>query len=80
MDSVKHIKALTGQSDWAMWKRKLRILLDYHEGALDTMDGRLVKPEPLEVEATENEKSDLCRKANSYAKSMVTSAVTDVVY
>lgn len=45
-----------------------------------------MKPEPLEENATEvqikrhKEKCDLYRKANSYAKSMITSSVTDAVY
>lgn len=86
MDLIKHIKQLSGESDWPMWKRKIRDLLDYHEGTLDVIDGRLVKPEPLLETATEpqkklfKEKSDLYRKANSYAKSMITSSVTDGVY
>lgn len=64
----------------------MRDLLDYHEGALDVIDRKLVKPEPLSIDATEEQikmnksKSDLYRKANSYAKSMISSSVTDVVY
>ena len=87
MDLVKHIKPLTGESDWPMWKRKIRDLLDYHEGDLDVIDKKLVKPEPLGKDATDaqvkkhKEESDLYRnKANSYAKSMITSFVTDAVY
>ena len=64
-------EVLTGESDWPIWIRKIRDLLDYHEGVLDTINGRLVKPEHLAEEATEDEKnehkqkSDLYRKANS---------------
>lgn len=69
-----------------MWKKNSR-LLDYHEGALDVIDERLVKFEPInEVTATEEKKkkykiqSDLYRKANSYAKLMIISSVIDEVY
>jgi hypothetical protein len=86
MELAKHIKPLAGETDWPIWKRKIRDLLDYHEGALDAIDGRLVKPEPLQVGAEDNVvkehkmKSDFFRKANSYAKSMISSSVTDTVY
>ncbi|KAF7268344.1 hypothetical protein GWI33_018497 [Rhynchophorus ferrugineus] len=68
MDLIKHIR------------------LDYHEGALDAIDGKMVKPNVLTVDAADkmvkNHKvqSDLYRKSNSYAKSMITSAVIDAVY
>ncbi|KAF2904382.1 hypothetical protein ILUMI_01791, partial [Ignelater luminosus] len=86
MDLSKHIRPLSSEADWPMWKRKIRDLLDYHEGALDVIDGKLKKPDALASLATEdkvkkhNEQSDLFRKANSYAKSMIASAVTDTAY
>ncbi|XP_049947022.1 uncharacterized protein LOC126452302 [Schistocerca serialis cubense] len=69
-----------------MYLRKIRDLIDYCEGALDVIDGKSVKPEPLSEGANDaaikdhRTKSDFYRKANSYAKSMITSAVTDTVY
>lgn len=86
MDFSKHIRPLSSEVDWPIWKRKIRDLLDYHEGALDVIDGKLTKPEPLNDGATteqikeQKNTCDLYRKANSYAKSMITSAVTDSVY
>jgi hypothetical protein len=91
MDLAKHVKPLAGETDWPLWKRKIRDLLDYHEGALDVIDRKLIKPEPpsevSEEEGTQNDRmkaykqqSSLYRKANSYAKSMISSAVTDGVY
>lgn len=86
MDLAKNIKLLAGELDWPIWKRKIRDLLDYHEGALDAIDGILKKPEPLggapkpEEISQHKEKCNLYRKANSYAKSMITSTVTDAVY
>lgn len=86
MDLSRNIKQLTGEADWPMWKRKIRDLLDYHEGAIEVIDGNLKKPEPIAVDATEAERKrhkelcDLYRKANSYAKSMIASTVTDSVY
>lgn len=69
-----------------MWKRKIRDLLDYQEGPIDVIDGKLKKPEALSATTSEaenrkyKESSDLYRKANSYAKSMIASTVTDTVY
>ena len=86
MDLTKYIKPLSGELDWPVWKRKIRDLLDYHEGALDAIDKKLVKPEDLAADAKEpeiklhKEKCDLFRKANSYAKTMITGSVTDEVY
>ena len=56
MDFSRHIRPLTGDKDWPIWKRKIRDVLDYHEGAVDVIDGKLKKPEPLAAEATEVEK------------------------
>ncbi|GFV78446.1 uncharacterized protein TNCV_1302981 [Trichonephila clavipes] len=86
MDFSRHIKPLTGEIDWPMWKRKIRDLLDYHEGAIEVIDGKLKKPESIDADAQESvrkqhkERCDLYRKANSYAKSMIASTVTDAVY
>ena len=86
MDFSKHIKPLAGETDWPVWKRKIRDLLDYHEAALDVIDGKFRKPVPLSNSANESEiklhreSCDRFRKANSYAKSMITSSVSDDVY
>ncbi|KMQ84360.1 zinc knuckle protein [Lasius niger] len=86
MDLIKHIKPLTGKSDWPTWKRNIRDLLDYYEGVLDFVDGKLVKLESLAEGSTNTqikthkECADCYRKANSYAKSIITSAITDEVY
>lgn len=86
MDLVKSIKLLNSESEWPMWKRKIRDLLDYHEGALDVTDGKLKKSEPLAENADEaatkkqTKESDFYRKANSYVKSVISTAVTDAVY
>jgi len=41
---MKHLKPLTAEKDWPMWKRKIRDILDYHEGALDVIDDKLMPP------------------------------------
>jgi len=80
------IKPLSGLNDWPIWKRRIRDFLDYHEGALNIIDSVLVKPEPLPDDATEEQRkqfqeiSDQYRKANSYAKSMVTASLTEDTY
>ncbi|KAK7580209.1 hypothetical protein V9T40_000838 [Parthenolecanium corni] len=81
-----HIKPLTGETDWPVWKRKMKDVLDYQEGAIDIIEGTLEKPGPLKADASKEEtkehklKCDLFRKANSFAKSMISSAVSDAVY
>ncbi|GBM06746.1 hypothetical protein AVEN_52323-1 [Araneus ventricosus] len=86
MDLSRHVKLLAGETDWPIWKRKTRDLLDYHEGALAVIDGNLVKPESLLNSANADESKDhkeqrdFYRKANSYAKSMIATKVTDEVY
>ncbi|KAK7590579.1 hypothetical protein V9T40_002192 [Parthenolecanium corni] len=86
MDFAKHIKPLSGESDWPIWKRKIRDLLDYQEGAVDIIEGTLTKPDPLEDKPTKEEQkeykaaSELYRKANSFAKSLISCAVSDSVY
>jgi transposase InsO family protein len=80
------IKPLSGLSDWPVWKRRIRDFLDYHDGALSVIDGTLVRPAVLAVDATEGqrkqfkEQSDRYRKANNYVKSMITSALTEETY
>ncbi|GBM73100.1 hypothetical protein AVEN_198775-1 [Araneus ventricosus] len=86
MDLSGHVKLLAGETDCPIWKRKIRNLLDYHEGTLAVMDGKLVKPEPLLNSANADEikdnkeRSDFYCKPSSYAKSMIASTVTDAVY
>lgn len=83
MDFAKHIKPLANESDWAIWKRKIRDLLDYHEGALDILDKKLEKPvqSPDDKDSTRyNKQLAFYRKANSVVKSTIASTVTDSVY
>ncbi|KAF7277320.1 hypothetical protein GWI33_008717, partial [Rhynchophorus ferrugineus] len=69
-----------------MSKRKIRDLLDYHEGTLNAIDGKLVKLDALAADAdnkmvkNHKMKSKLYRKANDYVKSIITGLVTDTVY
>jgi len=76
----------SGLTDWPIWIRRICDFLDYHDGALSVINGKLFKPEPLAEESTEEqrkqfkEKSDLFRKANSYAKTIITSALTEETY
>lgn len=41
MDLIRTIKPLAGEVDWPVWRRKIRDLLDYHEGAVDVLDNKL---------------------------------------
>lgn len=86
MEFAKTLKPLSGESDWPLWKRKVRDLLEFYEGSLDVVEGKLTKPEPIDNAATDaqarehKKKSDFYRKANCYAKSLITSTITDEIY
>ena len=86
MESTKiQIKPLSCATDWPIWKRRIRDYMDYHEGALDVIDGKLLKPElpesPTEAQRKDHrQKADQYRKANSYAKSVIANAVTEDTY
>ncbi|GFY49314.1 integrase catalytic domain-containing protein [Trichonephila inaurata madagascariensis] len=86
MDFSRHIKPLTGETDCLMWKRKISDQLDYQEEAIEVIDSKLKRPESIDADAQESvrkqhkECCNLYRKANSYAKSLIASAITDAVY
>ncbi|GFT00514.1 uncharacterized protein TNCV_140751 [Trichonephila clavipes] len=54
MDFSHHIKPLTGEIDWLMWKRKIRDLLDYQRRSDEVIDGKLKKPESIDADAQES--------------------------
>ncbi|GFV74066.1 uncharacterized protein TNCV_601171 [Trichonephila clavipes] len=55
MDFSHHIKPLTGEIDWLMWKKEIRDLLDYHEKERwRVIDGKLKKPESIDADAQES--------------------------
>lgn len=70
----------------SIWKGKIRYLLDYHDGALDVIDNKLQKPQPLGDFPTTDEikkfkqDSGFYRKANGYAKSMILLILSDAIY
>lgn len=86
MEFCKNIKPLSSESEWPIWKRKIRDVLDFYEGALDVIDKKITKPGPLSEDATEaqirehKKKAEYFRKANSYAKTIITSCITDQIY
>ena len=86
MESTKlQIKPLSCATDWPVWRRRIRDYIDYHEGALDVIDGKLVRPElpedPTDAQRKDyKQKADQYRKANSYAKSVIANALTEDTY
>ncbi|GAB0098710.1 uncharacterized protein DMENIID0001_144840 [Sergentomyia squamirostris] len=80
------ISTLQGVADWPLWKRKFTIMLDYQEGACDAIEGSLVKPEPLEADASPKKKKEyedklkFFRKAESFARTLIANSVTDEIY
>ncbi|GFU71388.1 hypothetical protein TNCV_2584591 [Trichonephila clavipes] len=54
MDFSHHIKPLTGEIDWLMWKRKIRDLLDFTEKDMEVIDGKAEKPESIDADAFKN--------------------------
>ena len=54
--SKLQIKPLSGSVDWPIWKRRIRDFLDYHDEALNVIDGKFVKPDSLADDATEEQR------------------------
>ena len=76
---------MSGKAGWPLRKWLIHDLIDYHEGVLDVIDKKLVKPELIGAAATADEikkhkeKSEIYHKASSYAKLMISSAIADSV-
>lgn len=77
MDLTKNIKLLSSEADWPFWKKKMKEILDYHERAIDVIEGTLVNIEllPENVSKVEKQVYELYRKSNSFAKSMTATTV-----
>jgi hypothetical protein len=41
MDFIRRLKPLGSSADWPVWRRKIRDLMHYHEGALEAIDGKI---------------------------------------
>jgi hypothetical protein len=60
--------------------------LDYHEGCIDAIEGKLKPPDPPEDGASDKAKekhkklSEVYRKANSYAKQSISAGLSEAVY
>lgn len=86
MEILKLIKPLTGAADWPVWKRRMYDFLEYHEGCIEVIEGKLEQPiEPVddadqETKDEYSKKSVLYRKANSYAKQSISAGVSEAVY
>lgn len=84
MDLAKvQIKPLAGESDWQVWKYRIKFILNCHTGALEVVQGILVKPEILAAGADENVRTqyekDLknFQKANTSAMVVLTNSMTE---
>ncbi|GFY67352.1 gag-pol poly protein [Trichonephila inaurata madagascariensis] len=82
MNFSRLIKPLTGETDWPTWKQKV---LDYYEGAIEVIDGKLKRPESIDgvhknLRKQHQDSCYLYRKANSYANSMIASTGPDAEY
>lgn len=86
MDLIKCIKPLTGEKDWPIWKRKVRDVLMFTDGCIEVVDKKIVQPTlPKDSSKAEEmkkyaEQLKMFKKANSYAKTVMTTAMTDAVY
>lgn len=58
IELAKHVKPLAGEADFPIWKRKMHDLLDYHEGGLEVVDNKLMKPEPIGTDAIQVQKKE----------------------
>jgi hypothetical protein len=59
---------LGSSADWPVWRRKIRDLMDYHEGALEAIDGKITKPEPLDEKATAAQQKQYNMELDYYRK------------
>lgn len=77
------LKPLSGESDWPMWKYRIKFALNYYTDALEVVLGKIVKPDqPLEgsTEATlAKYREDLMcyKKANNCAMMVLTNSMTE---
>lgn len=85
MDSTRilNVGLLEGKSNWDTWRYKINICLRGISGALDIVEGRLVKPKPIADNATLEEKTahetaiDSYYKAESNALIVLTNNMTE---
>ncbi|XP_071037896.1 uncharacterized protein [Parasteatoda tepidariorum] len=84
MDQGKiQVKPLSGKSDWAIWKYRIKFVLNYHADALEVVEGKMYKPELPEPTASETikrkYKDDLrdFNKANNCAMMVLTNSMTE---
>lgn len=84
MDPLRvQVKPLSGESDWQVWKYRMKFVLNGHPGALDVVQGILKKPASLGAEATDAERrkyeSELAefRKGNTNAMVILTNSMTE---
>ncbi|GFV25280.1 hypothetical protein TNCV_3726521 [Trichonephila clavipes] len=54
------------ETDWPMWKRKILDLLDYHEEAIEVIDGKTKRPESIDADAQESVREHHKERCDSY--------------
>lgn len=85
MDLAKvQIKPLAGESEWQVWKYRIKFILKSHTGALEVVQGKLVKPNVRDAEATDAavrtkyEKDEKeYQKGNNSAMIILTNSMTE---
>ncbi|GBM30132.1 hypothetical protein AVEN_78525-1 [Araneus ventricosus] len=81
--AIVQIKPLADESDWQVWKYRIEFILNCHAGALEVIQGTLVKPEILVAGAEEATRvqyeKDLkdFQKANTNAMVVLTNSMTE---
>lgn len=70
MDSTRiiNIGLLEGKSNWSTWKYKAAICLRGISGALDVVNGKLIKPEPIGDDVTAEQRAVYKRELESFLK------------
>ncbi|KFM59342.1 Retrovirus-related Pol polyprotein from transposon TNT 1-94, partial [Stegodyphus mimosarum] len=83
MEAAKiSVKPLCGKSDWPIWKYRIKFVLNYHENALEVVEGKLKKPVEPDHAAEEIRKRfrddmKVYNKANNCAMMVLTNSMTE---
>lgn len=81
--SKLQMKPLSGESDWQLWRYKIKFVLNYHADTLEIVEGTLKKPEKPPDGASEAEMKKFedqlmaYKKANTCAMMVLTNAMTE---
>lgn len=78
MDLTKvQIKPLSCESDWQVWKYRIKFILNCHTGALEVVQGSLVKPEDIAAGAEQTARAKYEKDLKDFHKANTSAMVVD---